>query len=487
MTVEVMKDTIGNFIDGQWVESQNGETIESINPSNVKESVGRVYLSTEKDVMLATTAAKNAAKAWAKLSGNIRGEYLRKTADLLEQNLDSIASTMASEMGKTLLESKGETARGIAILRYYAAEGMRPIGQVIPSSEEGTILMTSRVPLGVVALITPWNFPVAIPIWKMAPALIYGNTVVLKPALETTVTAAKVMECFATIFPAGVVNMVSGDGAIVGQALCEDSNVKAISFTGSNAVGRAIAATAVARGAKFQLEMGGKNPVIVTEHADIELAAELTVSGSMKSTGQKCTATSRAIVVSDVYDAFRTKVIEKLEAIKLGSPFENETYLGPVASEKQYNSVMKMIEKGKAEGATLVYGGKRSDQPDHQNGYFIEPTLFEHVTSDMSIAQDEIFGPVLALLKVDSTEEAITIANDVRYGLSASIFTTKIEEMMRFIQDIEAGMVRVNAESSGVELQAPFGGLKESSSYSREQGQAAIEFFTSIKTITMKA
>lgn len=487
MTVEVRKDTIGNFIDGQWVESQDGETIESKNPSNVKESVGRVYLSTEKDALLATTAAKNAAKAWAKLSGNIRGEYLRKTADLLEQNLDSIACTMASEMGKTLLESKGETARGIAILRYYAAEGMRPIGQVIPSSEEGTILMTSRVPLGVVALITPWNFPVAIPIWKMAPALIYGNTVVLKPALETTVTAAKVMECFATIFPAGVVNMVSGDGAVVGQALCEDSNVKAISFTGSNAVGRAIAANAVARGVKFQLEMGGKNPVIVTEHADIELAAELTVSGSMKSTGQKCTATSRAIVVADVYDVFRTKVIEKLETIKLGSPFENETYLGPVASEKQYKSVMKMIEKGKAEGATLVLGGKRSDQPDHQNGYFVEPTLFEHVTSDMSIAQDEIFGPVLTLLKVDSTEEAIAIANDVRYGLSASIFTTKIEEMMRFIQDIEVGMVRVNAESSGVELQAPFGGLKESSSYSREQGQAAIEFFTSIKTITMKA
>ncbi|HJV44169.1 MAG TPA: aldehyde dehydrogenase family protein, partial [Bacillota bacterium] len=373
------------------------------------------------------------------------------------------------------------------ILRYYASEGMRSVGEVIPSSDAESLMFTTRVPVGVVGLITPWNFPVAIPVWKMAPALIYGNTVVMKPALEATITALKVFECFKDAgFPPGVVNLVSGRGSIIGNALCDHPDVKAISFTGSNEVGQFIASKAVQRGAKFQLEMGGKNPVIVTKSANLELAAELTVSGSMKSTGQKCTATSRAIVVKEVYDEFRERVIEKIQAIKVANGLQADSYMGPLSSQNQLNNVLRAIKEGVQEGARLVLGGGRIDQDDMRYGYYIEPTLFDQVEPAMSIAQDEIFGPVLALIQVDSLEEALKVANDVKYGLSASIFTNNLEEVFMYMNEMEAGMIRINGESSGVELQAPFGGLKASSSHSREQGRSAMEFFTSIKTITVK-
>jgi len=488
MSVKSHAKTYQNRMNGQWVESSSGKVVASLNPADNRDIVGYVPMSAKEDVEQAVSAAKTAAKEWRKMSGPARGEFLRKTAEILEQRLDDIAETMTREMGKTLVEAKGETARAVAILRYYASEGMRAIGEVIPSSEEGAVLFTSRVPLGVVGLITPWNFPVAIPVWKMAPALVYGNTVVIKPALETTVTAIKVVECFVDAgLPAGVINLVSGSGSVIGNELSEHPDVKAISFTGSNQVGCLIASKALARGAKYQLEMGGKNPVIVTQSADLELAAELTVSGSMKSTGQKCTATSRAIVVKEVYDTFREKVIEKIKKIKVGNGLEPDTYMGPVASEKQLKSVLAAIEKGIAEGATLVAGGLPLNQGEWANGYYIEPTLFEDVEPSMSIAQEEIFGPVLALMKVNNLQQALEVANDVKYGLSASIFTNRLDEMMLYMQDMDAGMIRINGESSGVELQAPFGGMKESSSHSREQGRAAIEFFTSVKTITMKS
>src|SRR5206468_332738 len=288
------------------------------------------------------------------------------------------------------------------------------------------LLFTTRVPLGVVGLITPWNFPVAIPVWKLAPALIYGNTVVIKPALETTITAIKVLECFKDAgFPPGVVNLVSGRGSVIGNTLSDHPDVKAISFTGSNEVGHVIASKTVQRGAKHQLEMGGKNPVIVTEHADLDLAAELTVSGSMKSTGQKCTATSRAIVVKEVYEAFRGKVIEKMQSIKVANGMQADSYMGPVASKNQFNSVLAAINGAIQEGAQLVLGGKPVSQDEMEYGYYIEPTLFDQVRPDMSIAQEEIFGPVLALIKVNSLEDALKVANDVNYGLSASIFTNR--------------------------------------------------------------
>jgi len=488
MSVKTSAMTYHNLIDGSWVQASTGKVEASVSPADTRDVVGFVPMSGKEEVEQAVSAAKAAAKGWRKLSAPARGEYLRKTADVLEQRIDEIAQTMTREMGKTLAEAKGETARAVAILRYYASEGMRAVGEVIPSVDESSLLLTSRVPLGVVGLITPWNFPVAIPVWKMAPALVYGNTVVIKPALETTVTAVKVLECFVDAgIPAGVVNLVSGSGSKVGDELCGHPDVKAISFTGSNEIGSLIASKAVARGAKYQLEMGGKNPVIVTESADLELAAELTVSGCMKSTGQKCTATSRAIVVKEVYDAFLEKVVEKIGKIKVGNPLEADTYMGPAASEKQCQSVLKAIEKGIAEGATLVLGGGRLQEGELAHGFYVAPTLFENVQRNMSLAQEEIFGPVLALMKADDLQEALELANDVKYGLSASIFTNRLDEMMQYVQEMEAGMIRVNGESSGVELQAPFGGMKASSSHSREQGRAAMEFFTAVKTITIKA
>jgi acyl-CoA reductase-like NAD-dependent aldehyde dehydrogenase len=485
--MKVMAKQYGNFINGQWIAPQTGEFKESINPSDTRDIVGYVPVSTLEDVDAAVRAGKQALAAWRKLSGAARGEFLRKTADILEHRRDEIAEILTREMGKTLIEAKGELSRGVDLLRYYANEGKRSIGEVIPSTDQDALLFTSRVPLGVVGLITPWNFPAMIPIQKMAPALVFGNTVVIKPAFETSITMIKVLECFNDAgFPQGVVNLVSGRGSTIGNALCDHPDIKAISFTGSNEVGQVIATKAVKRGVKFQLEMGGKNPVIVTKHADLDLAADLTVSGSMKMAGQKCTATSRAIVAAEVFEAFREKVIQRIKKIKVGNGLQSDTYMGPVSSLNQYNTVLEAINKGMEEGASLIIGGKPLQNGDLEYGYYIEPTVFDEVDPSMSIAQEEILGPVLALIKVDTLGEALKVANDVKYGLSASIFTNHLDEVFQYLAEIEAGMVRINGETTGLELQAPFGGVKASSTQSRELGRAAMEFFTSIRTITMK-
>lgn len=477
-----------NYIGGEWKASSSSLVDVSINPANRHETVGYIQKSTLDDLNEAVGAAREAKQRWRKLSGPARGEFLFKVANQVEQRLDEIAEMMTREMGKTLPEAKGETARGVAILRYYAGEGMRSIGDVIPSTDSAALMFTSRVPLGVVGVITPWNFPVAIPIWKMAPALIYGNTVVFKPAQETAVTAALIIECFhAAGLPAGVINMVTGDGGVIGQAMADHPDIQGITFTGSNAVGKRVGQSALARGAKYQLEMGGKNPVIVAQDADLDLAVEATISGGLKSTGQKCTATSRVIVHHEIYEAFKMKLLQKVQSIRLGSGLAAETWMGPLASENQFRTVLSYIAKGVEEGGTLLCGGGKGQGQDLEAGYFVEPTVFDNISSSMTIAQEEIFGPVLALIKVDSLEEAIHIANDVKFGLSASIFTRDISTMLTFMNDIDAGMVRINAESAGVELQAPFGGVKQSSSGSREQGQAAVEFYTDIKTVFVKA
>ncbi|QHJ70117.1 alpha-ketoglutaric semialdehyde dehydrogenase GucD [Planococcus halotolerans] len=487
MTTNTEAKTYLNYINGEWSASDTGKTSESFNPSNKNEVLGSFQLSSANDLDQAVKAAKDAQKPWRNLSGTARGEFLFKVANVLESKVEYVAEAMTKEMGKTFAEAKGETMRGVAILRYYAGEGMRPVGDVIPSSDSEALMFTTRTPLGVVGVITPWNFPVAIPIWKMAPALIYGNSVVLKPASDTAVTAARVVECFDEAgLPAGVINMVTGSGSVIGQGLAEHPGVDGITFTGSNAVGKQIGRAALDRGIKYQLEMGGKNPVIVADDADLDLAVDATISGGLKSTGQKCTATSRVIVQSGVYEEFREKLVKKVAEITVGNGMEGSSWMGPVASENQLDNVLSYIEKGKSEGAELLHGGNRLTENGLGDGYFVEPTVFDNVTAGMTIAREEIFGPVLALMKVETMEEAIALANDSDYGLSASIFTTNIGNMLEFIKDMEAGLVRVNAESAGVELQAPFGGMKQSSSHSREQGQAAIEFFTSIKTIFVK-
>ncbi|MDU0205447.1 MULTISPECIES: alpha-ketoglutaric semialdehyde dehydrogenase GucD [Paenibacillus] len=477
-----------NYINGEWQAAGTGQTVPSINPAKKSEVVGYVQSSSLEDLNQAVASAKSAQQGWRKLSGAARGDYLFKAANVLESRINEIAESMTREMGKTLPEAKGETARGVAILRYYAGEGMRKIGDVIPSSDSEALMFTTRAPLGVVGVISPWNFPVAIPIWKMAPALIYGNAVVLKPAQETAVTAAKIVECFAEAgLPAGVLNLVTGSGAIIGQGLAEHPDVNGITFTGSNQVGKRVGQAALARGAKYQLEMGGKNPILIAADADLDLAVDATISGGIRSTGQKCTATSRVIVMSEVYESFKEKLLSKLKGLTVGHGLDAGTWLGPCANENQLKTVQSYIQKGIEEGAELLFGGSSPDHPDLAEGFYIQPTVFDKVTPEMAIAREEIFGPVLALIQVESMEQAIQVANDSDFGLSASIYTQNIGNILSFIQDMDAGLVRINSETAGVELQAPFGGMKQSSSHSREQGQAAIEFFTSIKTVFLKA
>jgi len=479
--------TFLNYINNEWKQSSDHDVIASYNPANKDEIVGNVQKSSKADLDEAVNAAHNAKKGWRKLGQAARGQLLYKVADILEENLEDIAETMTREMGKTLPEAKGETARGVAILRYYAGEGMRSDGDTIPSTDPEALMFTKRTPLGVVGVITPWNFPVAIPIWKIAPALVYGNTVVFKPATEAAVTAAKVVECFTKAgFPKGVLNFITGSGSVIGQGLIDHPLLNGITFTGSEGVGKNVARSATERGIKYQLEMGGKNPVIVAKDADLHLAVDAVLSGGLKSTGQKCTATSRVIVESDVYDEFKELLLEKIDEITIGDGLKEGIWMGPCASEGQFNTVCSYIEKGKQEGASLIYGGEVLTGDEYQNGYYVRPAVFENVNSNMIIAQEEIFGPVLALFKVNSLDQAIEVANDSKYGLSASIFTRNISSLLTFIDDMEAGLVRVNAESAGVELQAPFGGMKASSTGSREQGQAAKEFYTSIKTVFVK-
>ncbi|MBD2846556.1 aldehyde dehydrogenase family protein [Paenibacillus sp. IB182496] len=488
MSVQAAGVMYRNYINGQWVPAASGDMEVSVNPANRSDAIGRYPLSDAGDVDRAVQAAAAARRDWRKQTGAARGECLRKAADALERRLEEVARTMTREMGKTLPEAKGETARGVALLRYYAGEGMRKVGDVIPSTDSAALMYTTRVPLGVVGVITPWNFPVAIPIWKMAPALVYGNTVVLKPAEETSVTAALVVECFEEAgFPAGVINLIIGKGDVVGPALVDHPGVQGITFTGSNAVGKQIGQQALARGAKYQLEMGGKNPVIVLPDADLKLAVEATISGGLRSTGQKCTATSRVFVHRDVYAAFRELLLEETKKLTLGDGLEDGVWMGPCASGKQLEKVVSAIARGVEEGAELIYGGKRPGDGPLADGYYVEPAIFDRVKPEMTIAREEIFGPVLALIACDDLQDALAMANDSELGLSAAIFTKDIGSMLSFIDDIEVGLVRINAETAGVELQAPFGGMKQSSSHSREQGQAAIEFFTSVKTVFVKA
>ncbi|MBA9026032.1 MULTISPECIES: alpha-ketoglutaric semialdehyde dehydrogenase GucD [Bacillaceae] len=482
-----IENTFKNFINNEWIDSASQATLKSINPANKEEVVGFVQNSTKADLDQAVQAAHHAKKSWRKMGQAQRGQLLFTVANILEENLNEIAETMTKEMGKTLPEAKGETARGVAILRYYAGEGMRKDGDVIPSSDKDALMFTKRTPVGVVGVITPWNFPVAIPIWKIAPALVYGNTVVFKPATEAAVTAAKVVDCFAKAgLPDGVLNFITGSGSVIGQELIDHQLVNAITFTGSETVGEGVAKSAAARGVKFQLEMGGKNPVIITKDADLDAAVEAVISGGFRSSGQKCTASSRVIVEAPVYDVFVEKLVQETKKITVGDGLKEGIWMGPCASESQFNTVRSYIEIGKEEGATLITGGETLSGEDFDKGFYITPAIFGDVEQNMRIAQEEIFGPVIALIRATDLEDAIEIANHTKYGLSASIFTTNIGSLLEFIDEIEAGLVRINAESAGVELQAPFGGMKASSTGGREQGEAAKEFYTAIKTVFIK-
>jgi len=472
------------YIDGCWLEPAGRDMAEHYSPHNRELLVGRSVRLTANDVDAAAAGAKQALVRWSRLSGAQRAAYLFRIAQRIEEDAEELAHLLTLEMGKPIGEARGEVARAVQLFRYYAGEGLRAIGEVLPSSDGVSHLYTTRVPLGVVGVITPWNFPVAIPAWKIAPALIYGNTVVWKPAEHAAITAARLMRLFeASELPAGVVQLVTGTGAEVGQRIIEHPDVTGVSFTGSDTVGKRVAQTAAARHAKYQLEMGGKNATIVLADADLARAADTILSAAMRSAGQKCTATSRVIVEASVKEPLTAMLIERARSIKLSSPFENDCFLGPVVSRMQYDSILNRIDDGVRGGARLLAGGKAKTDGEFAKGYYIEPTIFDRVDPEDPLVQEEVFGPVLAVQEADDAEHAIELANNVRYGLAASVFTNNYSHIHAFVNGIEAGLVKVNGETAGVELQAPFGGMKLSSSYSREQGRAAIDFFTQIKTV----
>ena len=474
---------VANLIGGSPVPAATGQVFRRENPSRVDEVVGQAQESGPADVDSAVGAAREALPGWRRLAGPIRGRHLMAAADALAAASD-LAPLVADEVGKPVAEARGEVARGVALLRYYAGETERAQGENLPHPDGRSLLFTRRIPLGVVGLITPWNFPVAIPIWKAAPALAFGNTVVWKPAKWASLTAARLAQILAGALPPGVLNLVTGSGGVIGTALTSHPDIAAVSFTGSEEVGRRMAVDLTARGVKFQAEMGGKNPAIVLADADLERAVDVTLSGAFRFAGQKCTATSRVVVEQSVAARFTDVLADRARALRPVPAADEQCYIGPVVSKAQVEGIREAIARGRAEGARLVAGGAEP-VPGLENGYFIAPTVFDRVEPDSALAQEEIFGPVLAVQVARDPAEAVQLANRTRFGLSASLFTTSLDRALQYLDGIEAGMVRVNAETTGVDYLAPFGGLKASSSHSREQGRAAVEFYTETQTITI--
>jgi len=402
----------------------------------------------------------------------------------MEEGKEELAALLTREEGKTIAESRGELQRAINVAEFCAGESRRMNGETIPSELPSNFAYTVRQPHGVVAVVTPWNFPVAIPTWKLAPALVAGNTVVFKPATLTPATAVRLVEIFHEAgLPPGVLNLVLGSGSVAGDAIVSHPAVRAISFTGSNEIGVRLYEQAARRGVRVQCEMGGKNPVVVMEDADLNLAVESTVQGAFGSTGQRCTATSRAIVVDRVADNFIERVIARAEALRLGDGSNPETEVGPVVDGAQFKNVLRYIDIGREDGASLVCGGGPADGAGLRKGYFVKPTVFVGVTPDMRIAREEIFGPVLSVMRVRDFDEALQWANDSEYGLSSSIFTSDAARVFRFVEEIETGMTHVNSPTTGGEAHVPFGGIKSTGVGAFEQGSTALDFYTELKVV----
>jgi alpha-ketoglutaric semialdehyde dehydrogenase len=477
-------ETFNNFINGEWQESVSKKQFYSVNPANTEDIVGAFQASNEQDVKLAIEAASEAFPDWAKTAPSKRADILNKAAGILEQNADQYAEELTREEGKHVTDAKNEVLRSAQTLRYYAVEGQSFTGETFPNDDPNMKVSTEREPIGVVSVITPWNFPLSIPARKIAPALITGNTVVFKPSSDTPLIAVRLVEALQQAgIPRGVLNFVTGKASDVGDLLVTHPAVRAVTFTGSTAAGEDIHKKSSFT-TRTQMELGGKNPLIVMEDADIELAANLTVNGGFSLTGQACTGTSRVIVLKEVKEAFVQKLIDKTSALKVGNGFEDGVKITPLANEKQLKNVMKYIGFGKEDGATLVYGGEQATEGKFQHGYFVKPAIFTNVKPDHRIAKEEIFGPVIAVIEVDTYEEAIAIANDVDYGLSASIVTNNLKVANQFTKDIQAGTVKVNRTTTGNLINAPFGGLKNSSTATfRESGRVGLEFFTQLKTV----
>ena len=473
-----------NFINGEWVGSEHAK--DNINPSDLSDIVGAYAQASEADTEDAIAAAKAAAPAWAQTTPQQRADILEATGVELLARKDEIGKLLAREEGKPLANGVAETMRAAQIFKFFAQEALRLEGIAIPSVRPGVDVVVTREPVGVVGLICPWNFPIAIPAWKMAPALAFGNAVVFKPADLVPGSAWALVEILSRAgLPKGVVNLVMGKGSVVGQKLLDSPDVNAISFTGSVATGARVAEACAARGAKFQLEMGGKNPFIVLDDANLDVAVAAAVDGAFYQTGQRCTASSRLIVQSKIHDAFVDKTIAALKALKVDHALKEGTQVGPVVDENQLAQDLSYIDIGRHEGAELAWGGELLNRDT--KGHYLSPALFVGTDNKMRINREEIFGPVASVIKAESYDEALGIANDTPFGLSSGIATSSLKHANHFRKNSAAGMVMVNLPTAGVDYHVPFGGRKGSSYGPREQGRHAAEFYTSVKTAYINA
>jgi acyl-CoA reductase-like NAD-dependent aldehyde dehydrogenase len=473
-----------NFINGEWVEGRQGRTFEDRNPANSDELVGIFPSSTQEDVNDAVDAAKAAFRKWRLVPAPRRAEILYRAAETLVKRKEDLARDMTREMGKPLSEARGDVQEAIDMTYYMAGEGRRLFGQTVPSELPNKFAMSVRDPLGVVGMITPWNFPMAIPSWKIMPALICGNTVVIKPAEDTPLSTYNLVQILVESgLPGGVLNIVNGMGPDAGAPLVTHPGVAAVSFTGSTETGRLVNQACAPSFKPCHLEMGGKNIIVVMDDANLDLAVEGAVWGGFGTSGQRCTAASRVAVHKKVYGEFLDRFTTRTKALKLGDGLDPDTQVGPVINETQLQTVMKYVEIGKSEGARLVAGGRRAESGGLAHGWYHEPTIFADVEPRMRIAQEEIFGPVVAVIPFSSLDEAIEIANNVKYGLSASLYTRDVNQAFRAMRDLETGIVYVNAPTIGAEIQLPFGGTKGTGNGHREAGTAAIDFYSEWKTL----
>lgn len=480
MTETLTGSPARNYVGGKWRDAASGETYEKRNPWRPGQVTGVYAASGEEDARAAVAAAREAFPAWAALPAPQRAAFFHRAADAVEARAERIAQDMTAEMGKPLRESRGEALRAATVLRFAAGEAWRATGEVFEPSAPGQRLFTLRRPVGVAGLITPWNFPLAIPVWKLAPALIYGNTVVLKLGHEAPRTGLHVAECFAEAgLPAGVLNVLTGAGSSAGAELVADPSVRAISFTGSVAVGHGVRDVATSRGCRVQLELGGHNPLVVLDDAELDRAVEAAFAGAFWSAGQKCTATRRIYVQDAVYAAFRDRFLTRVAAGKVGDPADAETEVGPLVNESALDDVLQAIERGSREGGTVIAGGERADD----EAYLVAPTVFEDVADDAYLSCEEVFGPVTALYRFSTLDEALERANAVPFGLSAAIFTRGLHAVHRFSQESQAGILHVNSQTAGADVHVPFGGIKGSGWGPHEQGRAAIEFYTELVTV----
>jgi alpha-ketoglutaric semialdehyde dehydrogenase len=476
--------TFKNFINGEWVEARSGESIENRNPANREELIGIFPASSKDDVALAVEAAREAYKDWRLTPAPKRAEIMFRAAQMLVERKEDFARDMTREMGKILDETRGDVQEAIDMTYLMAGEGRRQFGHTTPSELPDKFAMSVRSPIGVTGLITPWNFPMAIPSWKIMPALVCGNTVVIKPAEDTPLSVHNLAQVLEEAgLPRGVVNVVFGKGIVVGKAILGSEDVRLVSFTGSTDVGRIVSESCAPTFKKCHLEMGGKNIIVVMDDANLDLAIDGAVWGGFGTAGQRCTAASRVAVQKKVYPQFVRRFVERAESLRVGDGLDPRTNMGPVINEQQLNTVMKYVEIGKNEGAKLAAGGHGLEGGDYAKGWFHEPTIFTDCDPQMRICQEEIFGPVVSVIPFDSFDDGLAIANGVSYGLSAAIYTRNVNQAFRAQRDLETGIVYVNAPTIGAETHLPFGGIKNTGNGHRESGDAALDFYSEWKTV----